>query len=305
MSIENHYFQTASGAFKFLDKLALEKNDFIFRGHKQKDYKLETTLQRHRLIPHSHGLDIDEMINHFRVGLTRLGIAPFQSDSRLDWLEYARHHGVPTPVLDFTYSPYIALFFAFNGVKKKYGLKAKEYSVICALRISGLAHLWAKLSLNPSPGNDEYQKRYHEFLYPQEDPFHDGFPVPYLQFLPFPGKFNTRMHRQQGCLLFDTLQYQALRVANLDKLIEMHREPDTHNPDGKIEKGEPILRKIFINKKCVSDIFAKLELMGISGGGLYMNADGVAQDVVNEYNYISKTSYLRDMRFTPPDDGPF
>lgn len=302
MSIETQYCKTTAEAFEYLDKLAFLENDFIFRGHKKEEYKLETTLHRHRKIPHSHGSDIDEMIHQFRVGLTRLGIAPFQSDSRLDWLEYARHHSVPTPVLDFTYSPYIALFFAFNGIKKSYDRDAEEYVVVNALNVNKLAMFWAKAFSNSCPMQDE---RYNQFLYPKEELFKDKFPTHTLQFIPFPGKFNTRMYRQQGALLFDTLQYEAFKTFkanNLDELIENYIEPDTHLPDHKIEKGSPTLYKVFINKNCVSDVFAKLELMGISGGALYMNAEGVAQDVVNAYNYNSKTSYLRDMRFTPPDE---
>jgi hypothetical protein len=41
-------------------------------------------------------------------------------------------------LLDFTYSPYIALFFAFKGVKQEKGFVA-----IYALDITKLAHAWA------------------------------------------------------------------------------------------------------------------------------------------------------------------
>jgi hypothetical protein len=145
-------------------------------------------------------------------------------------------------------------------------------------------------------------KRYNDFLYPKGELFENGFPGPWMQFIPFPGKYSSRMHRQQGALLYDTLNYSHLDVENLDELIEKHKEPDTGLPNGGVEKAEPTLYKIFINKKCVSDIFDKLELMGINGGLLYKNPDGVAQDVINSYNFNSKISYLRDMRFPPPDD---
>jgi hypothetical protein len=242
------------------------------------------------------------MIDKFRVGLTKLGMLPFKSDNRLDWLEYARHHGVPTPVLDFSYSPYIALFFTFNGVRRNYKSKEKEYSVIYALNFSKLAWLWATLFLDPKEKYDEVMKRYKDFLYPKGDLFKDGFPGPWMQFIPFPGKYNSRMHRQHGAFLYDTLNYSNIDAENLDELIEKHKEPDTHLPNGEIEKAEATLYKVFIKKDCVTDVFAKLELMGINGGALYMNADGVAQDVINSYNYNSKTNYLRDMRFPPPND---
>ena len=303
MSIECQYFDDAAAAFHFIDNLALVKRDFIFRGHTKECYKLTTTLNRHRKVPHeAWSSDIDEIINKFRVGLTKLEIPPLESDRRIDWLEYARHHGVPTPILDFSYSPYIALFFAFNGVRKNLGSIEKEYSVIYALNIRQMAWIWATLFLNPKDKYDEAMERRHSFLYPAIDLFKDGFPDHWMQFIPSPGKHNFRMHRQQGTFLLDTLNYDDLNTKTLEELIEKHKEPKIHLRNGEVEKAESTLYKIFINRECATYCFAKLELMGINSGFLYMNADGVAQDVINSYNFNSKAGYLKDVRFPPPDD---
>lgn len=302
MTIESRRFDNAAEAIVFLEKLALGDGDYIFRGHADEAWKLKTSLRRHTSIPHeSWNSDIDQMLDQFRVGLAKLGLLPFESDNRLDWLEFARHHGVPTPVLDFSNSPYVALFFAFNGIRYDRN-KAPEYVAIYALDVNRLAWFWATLSFEPRNNYEEVMRRREGFLYPSNNPFEHGFPGDSLQFIPFPGKRTLRMQRQQGALLYDTLYLANLDAVALDDLIDRHTEPKEVLPTGEELDSPPTGYKVCISKACVSEVFSRLELMGINAGSLYLDANGVAADVVNSYNYNSKNSYLRDIGFPFPDD---
>lgn len=297
MTMEQKTFESAKPAIEFLESLALDKNDFIFRGHTKESYRLETTLKRHTVIQHENWkTDIDEMISAFQSGLARLGQFPLESTDRHDWLEYARHHGVPTPALDFSYSPFVALFFAFDGIRKKYDAKDPVYAVVYALDIGSVASMWASHLHKNGIGGEAWSDTRHEFLYPKSDPFKERFPAGELIFLPSPGLHNQRMHRQHGCLLYDTVGYQYMGMEVLDEFIVRYQEPPEVLPGGG-EVRHPTAYRIRISTNCVSDVFAKLELMGINGASLYMSPDGVAKDVINSYNYNTRLANLRGTGF--------
>lgn len=90
------------------------EGDYVFRGQKHYTWQLEPTLDR--LVDGAVTKDIAEkQLHNFRLS-TRGRIndkAILSSDSEL-WA-LGQHHGLATPLLDWSRSPYVALFFAFEG----------------------------------------------------------------------------------------------------------------------------------------------------------------------------------------------
>lgn len=303
MSIKIKRFQSAQGAIQYLEKLALGSSDtIVYRGHSNEKFRLVNTWQRHRKVPHEPWMtDIDEAMTKFRIGVEKLGIKSHNHEDRFEALEHARHHGVPTPCLDFSYSPYVALFFAFNEVRRDYESKKHGYSVVYSLNITQLAQAWARLVADPKTENDKFYKAYWDFQNPPEKFLEKCYPAGFLQFFPFPGKNNVRMQRQLGALLYDTLHYKRMGLSDLEEYIEQIAEPKVHNGITEMP-GEPTLYKVYINQKSISEVFKRLELMNITGGNLYNSADGVAMDIKNHYYYNAKYSYLRDIKTPIPDD---
>lgn len=88
------------------------RSPFVYRGGRSRQYKLETSLQRlggdyYKLEHH--------LLRNFRK-YARDTTAPVQVASTWDWLALAQHHGLPTRLLDWTYSPYVALHFATDDL---------------------------------------------------------------------------------------------------------------------------------------------------------------------------------------------
>src|SRR5260370_3418187 len=82
------------------------------------------------------------MISHFLVELKSIGITlPSAMDDRRARLEFARHYGVPSPVIDFSFSPYVPLFFPFNTVSPPVSKEA-DHAALCCLYITGLPCQW-------------------------------------------------------------------------------------------------------------------------------------------------------------------
>ncbi|MCK9363476.1 MAG: FRG domain-containing protein [Syntrophales bacterium] len=99
--------------FNNVVKKLLNHPDYIYRGHRRNDWDLESTLTRlMKNIPSRSSALLDHK-DVFRYAIRgRRGSNPsVPSDDEL-W-SLGQHHGLATPLLDWTASPYVALFFAF------------------------------------------------------------------------------------------------------------------------------------------------------------------------------------------------
>ena len=88
------------------EPLQRHRSDFVYRGEPSVDAKLATSLQR-------LGGDFADVERHllrnFRKYAHREDVP---EDSLWHWLALAKHHGLATRLLDWTFSPYVALHFA-------------------------------------------------------------------------------------------------------------------------------------------------------------------------------------------------
>ena len=109
-------FQTANNVISALTDLAKNRN-LVFRGY-NKQIELFPNIIREKGLRNRE----IEVLTDFE----RYGLQYFSVNNAIDFMSYAQHFGLPTRLLDFTYNPFIALFFALNKRKGTTNTIAEE-----------------------------------------------------------------------------------------------------------------------------------------------------------------------------------
>ena len=223
MSVHIIKVADAADAFNVLTEFAVPNDNIIFRGHSDETWHLQSTLARH-VRGKTTDLSIQwmsETLDHFFACLAAIGKLPNRAMDARTKLEFARHYGVPSPLIDFTRSPYVALWMGFNGVRPW----EPGNVVIYALDVTGLGILWGKHTGSGGTAFDSF--RWSE----REEQFVNGYPIGILRYLEFPSSWNVRMLRQLGVFIYDLLQYTRAKFQDLEGFIEQGIDPA--GPDGK------------------------------------------------------------------------
>jgi len=129
-SLEGHLTAAYRNAKEIRDKTNLYVSPVLFRGHADASWKLETTLERHL----KRHVSVEQYFHWLRVIKPYIETATSQNwvlpeavkipneplsmpPPGYEFMIYVRHHGFPSPLLDWTRSPYIAAFFAFTDIE--------------------------------------------------------------------------------------------------------------------------------------------------------------------------------------------
>jgi len=93
------------------------RTTWLFRGHQSASYALEPSIERSAKGKNTSWATLEAMIlDEFQAkARLHMDVSDMPLDQKLSWLAIMQHHGVPTRLLDFTYSPYVALYFALRN----------------------------------------------------------------------------------------------------------------------------------------------------------------------------------------------
>ena len=222
--------------------------EWMYRGQSNSIWKLESSLfrilrknQTIRNYNKNHAINLvkenyeSEIINHFmKSSHLYLSSVP-DRENKYDWLSVMQHYGAPTRILDFSFSPYVALFFALSDIEKEAAVYCVKFNEIMKID-KNIYH--------------DIENKYKTIMEKQDK-------IDETLLLPFEPSFtNARLQSQQGAFLIpNTLNYSH------DEILEHY-------------KNDNFIIKLIINIKNIYEMFEALFKMNISYTNLFPGLEG-------------------------------
>lgn len=242
--------------FRSLNELS---NRYAYRGHGDESWELRSTLER--ACGAKFGTDfVDKQerlcVSTFKAKFHLYDKENLQPDSTLAWLALMQHYGVPTRLLDFTLSPYVALYFATEGWSPTHPASLAVYA------IDYVAMMEASFSYIRSQDRDFNDDNTSMALDGRQDKvFEDTvnrFSYPIL-WMTEPARLNVRIDRQAGCFLVSGKKTLSVEDAIAD---DLYKHVDA--------------RKYVIPGALFPQVYAMLRKMNISATTVYGDLAGLA-----------------------------
>lgn len=242
-------------------------NHYVYRGHANADWGLESSLERTL----ADGWCEERAAKHEQYALRQFMSKYHLYDrensrpkSKLAWLATMQHYGVPTRLLDFTESPYVALYFALESFRPQAGrdfaVFAVDYSAIMDCSLARVAECDVNFV--------ETQASVHgrqDLVFERLDAA--GYEIAWVA---EPTQFNARLDRQAGSFLLSVRC--GLRISEI-LISPVYRRVD--------------VKKFVIPQDLYPSAFALLRKMNITSKSLYGDLDGLARCIKMEMQVYS------------------
>jgi hypothetical protein len=136
---------------------------WIFRGHGCKDRLLAPSVERVAAKKFASWVLLESMMLEGFHAKAPIHVEPRNlppAGDRLAWLALMQHYGVPTRLLDFTYSPYVALYFAIrNFVNWPPREPGKTPVYVIGINAQSLAEVAQKKSREADKEEEDYENQ--------------------------------------------------------------------------------------------------------------------------------------------------
>jgi hypothetical protein len=254
--------------------------EWCFRGQRDSEWPLRTSLDRAVKVNTSdYAFDLDrrsvesELLFRFQQQAHQFIRHVPPIDDKASWSALMQHYGVPTRLLDWTRSPYVALYFAIeeasrstnSGKSQKDGIKAENTTTenernaaIWAIDLNWL-EVKEKEHLGPIPEDTKTRTAYLNSILDQSE-------KPLIVKID-PPEANERMFAQQGFFLWKLLEGapffdQILISMALDPILE-----------------RPVIRKLEVPDRLRIRFLKNLRGMNVHRASLFPGLDGFCQSL--------------------------
>lgn len=250
---------------EFKSKVDSFQLEWIYRGQARASWTLASSLERSPSL-----LDLNPEIENAFIAEYRKAIGSFRDcsevpETTLEWLALLQHHGTPTRLIDFSLSPYVAAYFAFQ---EEHNDPSEPVAIWCVNRIrfyqAALYYLESKFdTVKWITRNYLYSTTAFEILFPERD-------VDCV--MPFDlGRANQRQLAQQAVFLAAMNPHKTLteQLKFLDY------------------QGKPIMTKLTIPRRDRSGALRDLMKMNITHATLFPGIDGFSRSLNLKYSTLA------------------
>ncbi|MBK7454966.1 MAG: FRG domain-containing protein [Anaerolineales bacterium] len=234
----------------------------IFRGQANHEWLLRPSITRILL---EHNVDLERCLEIERKSVKAFqekahlfepSVKDLRKDDILSWWEWMQHYGAPTRLLDWTVSPYVALYFAVENLEQTdadaalFRLDAGHLSFVMDIRHKeeGGAAQYSLKNIGLSLLGNKYEKSIAVI----------GNPLP-----------SNRMVAQRSSF---TVCTELLE--DHDKVADSVVFDHAHGGEGK-----SIVTKYIVKRNLKHQFLANLEMMNINASTLFPGIDGLGKSI--------------------------
>lgn len=234
-------------------------NSVAFRGQSDANWGLQSTLERFVSKQGDRRLFEDRSLDTFKSKFRLYSRDLETPEGRLSWLSLMQHYGVPTRLLDFTASPYVALYFAIENLTPVEDGNLAIY----AINYSGLVQKSCNFVLEKDRDFECYSSSLSFFKKCEEafEKILDRRSYDVLWFVD-PTQINNRLEKQAGTFLMS---------GSFDKSIDELLGSEIYS-DVNIDK-------IVIPHGFYKNIYALLRKINLGPKNIYGDLSGLAKDI--------------------------
>lgn len=246
----------------------------LYRGQSSADWPLQTSLEREFKrcgIPDEYFLHKERsLLMEFRRRAHLYTSDLPDPDDIVGWLALMQHHGAPTRLLDFSYSFFVACYFAFSSGMGK--------SVVWAVN-----DRWLRICLTSDSLREDALSSQIEFANGQLRSLHDTFKgggkpdsASSCALMIEPTRQIQRLAIQQGLFLMP-LNLHASFIANLEATPSYSDEPESTW----VRDTKKHVKKIEFTDEVRCEGLRELRKMNITAESLFPGLDGFAKSLTH------------------------